>query len=94
MSDVYKRVISSIAGLLLSADSLWLLSQDKIHLGILLPPGDWRFTDYLRPVLFLFPAMAAALQISLQYMEIAMDRIFYLGRQCPDLLWLYSKQYQ
>lgn len=37
MSDFYKRLISSIVGILLSADSLWLLLQNKIHLGILLP---------------------------------------------------------
>ncbi|ATO19751.1 hypothetical protein BS636_08865 [Acinetobacter sp. LoGeW2-3] len=37
MSGFYKRLSSGIVGLVLSADSLWLLSQDKIHLGILLP---------------------------------------------------------
>ncbi|WP_347453011.1 YdcF family protein [Acinetobacter sp. ANC 7454] len=37
MPDFYKRLISTLTGLLLIADSMWLLAHDKIHLGILLP---------------------------------------------------------
>jgi len=37
MPDFYKRLISTLTGLLLIADSMWLLAQDTIHLGILLP---------------------------------------------------------
>ncbi|KGT48350.1 YdcF family protein [Acinetobacter sp. HR7] len=37
MPGFYKRLISTLTGLLLIADSMWLLAHDKIHLGILLP---------------------------------------------------------
>lgn len=37
MPDFYKRLMSTLTGLLLIADSMWLLAHDKIHLGILLP---------------------------------------------------------
>lgn len=37
MSPYWKRLISGITGLFFILDSLWLLAQNKIHLGILLP---------------------------------------------------------
>ena len=37
MSEHLKRSFSFIIGSLLALDGLWLLSLDKIHLGIILP---------------------------------------------------------
>ena len=37
MSSSFKRHLSLIIGSILTLDGLWLLSLDKIHLGIILP---------------------------------------------------------